>query len=189
MVTDDGSAAPPPAAVDARVIDALIAALREGDARAARALGWTGDAQAVQPLMTALDDEGVKEEAARALGRLGDPRAVKRLRGLLRDRSAQVRKAAADALGEIGDPRAVDPLLKAAVRMAAGRPELEPPAARALGRIGEERAVEHFVAMLDDEGYDARLVAVQALGEMADSRAVDALLVQLADGQPGAAEA
>jgi HEAT repeat protein len=97
-------------------VDGLIEALNFQDDHnirlaAASALGNVGDSRAVDPLISALDDEpGVNEMAALALGEIGDPRAVEPLTAILDDENWELRSSAAKALGKIGDDRAVDPL-------------------------------------------------------------------------------
>ena len=99
-------------------IDGLIEALNYPDDHnirlaAASALGKVGDSRAVDPLITALDDQqGVNEVAALALGEIGDPRAVEPLTETLENESWEIRSSAAKALGKIGDERAVEPLTK-----------------------------------------------------------------------------
>ncbi len=60
---------------------------------ASDALGKIGDKRAVEPLITALDDEDelVREGAAKALGMLGDKRAVEPLITALGDEDVSVR--------------------------------------------------------------------------------------------------
>ncbi len=79
------------------------------------ALGMIGDARAVDPLISVLNDSGPETQtlAAEALGNIGDARAVDPLIKALTDRDRFVRGSAAKALGKIGDARAVDPLIKA----------------------------------------------------------------------------
>ncbi len=70
-------------------------------ARAALALGSTGDASAVPPLSTALRDDdspAVRAAAASALGTIGSSDALPALRAASRDRSADVRTAADAAI-------------------------------------------------------------------------------------------
>ncbi len=77
---------------------------------AAVALGATGDARAVEPLIQALKDQSwwVRSEAASALGELADSRAVQPLGILaLKDEDPHVRDPAVRALGTIGDERAL----------------------------------------------------------------------------------
>ena len=84
---------------------------------AVRALGRSGEAQAVEPLCAALQDEDtyVRFAAAWALWQLADERAVEPLCAALEDSVAEVRSAAVYALGRLGDLHAV-PLLCGIVR-------------------------------------------------------------------------
>lgn len=77
--------------------------------RAARYLGDLRPAEAVGPLIKALDDpdEGVRISVAVALGQIGRDDAVPRLLRLLKDSDGMVRAAAIGSLGRIGDPNAV----------------------------------------------------------------------------------
>lgn len=94
---------------DPRVRAALAAALEDPDgevrARAAKAIGRSGDAGAAAPLVTALSDPVwfVRLQAARAIGVLAYGRAVRPLVSALTDESWQVRAAAAAALRHVGD--------------------------------------------------------------------------------------
>jgi HEAT repeat protein len=60
----------------------------------ADALGMLGDLRAVEPLIGALDDVDIRENAAEALGRLGDIRALEALERLLPVEQATARAAA-----------------------------------------------------------------------------------------------
>jgi hypothetical protein len=78
----------------------LIAALRGGENRAARALERIG-APAVEPLIAVLEDPDrvVRASAAGALGRIGDARAAVPLQRVSReDENRYVREVAAEAL-------------------------------------------------------------------------------------------
>jgi hypothetical protein len=83
-------------------IEGLAHALRSPllGAKAARAMGETGDERAVEPLINALGDkrEDVRRAAAEALGKLGDRRAVEPLSRTLNDNYASVRDQARRAL-------------------------------------------------------------------------------------------
>jgi len=81
---------------------------------AALALGYIGDARAVEPLIEALKDQNeyVRLGAALALRNIGDTRAVEPLMEALKDESENVRSGAAWALEKIGDTRAVEPLME-----------------------------------------------------------------------------
>jgi hypothetical protein len=74
-------------------------------ARAALALGGTGDASAVTPLSTALredDSAAVRAAAASALGSLGSAEALPALRSARGDSSSEVRDAADAAIRALG---------------------------------------------------------------------------------------
>jgi HEAT repeat protein len=76
-------------------------------------LGQIGDAQAVEPLISALNssDWQVPQTAAQALGQIGDVRAVEPLISILQNnRTVYMRQTAAQVLGQIGDAQAVEPL-------------------------------------------------------------------------------
>ena len=98
-----------------------IERLYEGDpqlaAQAARWLGRSGGAKALEPLRDALthDDAAVRAAALLALGDLGDPVALPHLCDRLsQDGNSMVREAAAQSLGRIGN-RTVEAALETAV--------------------------------------------------------------------------
>jgi HEAT repeat protein len=137
---------------------------------AAKALGKLGEVKAVEPLIAALKDFGVRPYAAIALGQIGDKRgldeAINALINDLNDKTfASVRRTAAIALGEIGDSSGVEPLIAAlkdqdeVVRFYA---------AIALGRIGDRRVIPELerVAKEDKEEF-VRNAAKKALEEIA----------------------
>jgi HEAT repeat protein len=94
---------------DHRVRTALVAALEDPEAevraRAAKAIGRSGDASTAPPLVKALSDPVwfVRLQAARAIGVLAYGRAVRSLVSTMTDESWQVRAAAAAALRHLGD--------------------------------------------------------------------------------------
>ncbi len=141
---------------------------------AAETLGQIGDPRAVEPLIAALRDDGVRMAAIEALGQIRDPRAVEPLAAALNDREYSCREAAAEALGKIGDPRAIEPLV-AALRHTAS------PAAAALAQIGDPRVVEPLIAALGDKDRDVRKVAATVLGSIGDARAVEPLIAALSE--------
>lgn len=95
---------------DPLVRTALVAALDDPDgevrARAAKAIGRSGDAGAAPPLVKALADPVwfVRLQAAKAIGVLAHERAVRALVTALTDEAWQVRAAAAEALRRVGGP-------------------------------------------------------------------------------------
>lgn len=99
-----------------------IRALKGDDINARRqaikALGVDRDAEAVEPLIEALQASGfkninVRADAAEALGKIGDSDAVELLMRAMEDRQVVVRTAAVKALGEIGGAKAKDALTQA----------------------------------------------------------------------------
>lgn len=98
---------------DARAVELLIEALRDGNSAAAGVLEKLGK-PAVEQLIEALGDDisDVREHAAKVLGNIGDTRAVEPLLEVLNDNSWWVRRSAVEALGNIGDAHAVEPFIK-----------------------------------------------------------------------------
>ena len=108
---------------------------------AAQALESMGDAQAVLPLINALQDvdSTVRRFAISSLGALRDVRAVESLIPFLNDVEPDMRCAAAVALGDLRAVHSVDPLIAAL-----NDPDRSVCSATiiALGKIGSRRAVE-----------------------------------------------
>jgi HEAT repeat protein len=175
-----------------REIQQLAAALHGSNSyerqQAAIALGATGAAGAVEPLITALKDEDsfVRDFAVRSLGNLGDPRAVGPMIQMLDDKNLLVRRSAAISLGELADPRAVDPLIAVlnndhfTVRRAA---------AEALGRIQDPKAVDPLIQSLYVADNYIQASAAEALAKIGKP-AVPKLVAALVDwtAGPGIAE-
>ena len=150
---------------------------------ACAALGTTGDVRALGPLIERLGDTDrwVRARACEALGKIGDPRAVEPLIQRLDDADWGVRRAACVGLGGTADPTAVEPLLRQAVH---GYDEDVRRAARkALVAIGAP-AVPAVITRLGSENGYVRKAACEALGRMADPRAVGPLINRLADAYP-----
>ena len=129
-------------------------------AAAAESLGGLGDDRAVEPLITALDDDVDREPVIAALGRLGDPRAVDRLVRVVADGPAWLRDPAVAALVMIGAP-AADFFV---TTLQADDDALRTLAAHTLGTIGDDHAVGPLVAALRESirsfGLDALAGAV-----------------------------
>jgi HEAT repeat protein len=174
---------------------------------AASALGRLKDFRAVAPLTLRLRDEdrAVREAAIGALVAIGEP-AVEPLGRCLAEDSLQVQEAASQILADIGDGRVFDPLVKA---LSSADWIVRMHAAKALGRIGDARAVPSLVPFLQDkvkavreeaagslarigkasipslaaalrhEEWLVRLHAVEALGKLGSSEAVEPLLFAL----------
>jgi HEAT repeat protein len=165
-------------------------------------------ARALVALQRALagDDDAARCAAVRALERLDarDAKSVDALIAALRDPDADVRMDAAAALGRMQLAQAIEPLV--------GNLELDPEgevrieAARALGEIGSVAAVEPLIRCFRAEGYpglgdqdedlgdtiaygswwEVQSQSLEALGEIGDARAVDAVIEALA-GEDGEA--
>lgn len=156
--------------------------------RAVRLLREMGDASAVEPLIEMLKDEGDfvgRALAAELLGRIGDPRAIDPLaEALTKSRGAKyagVRKKAAEALGRIEDDRAREALSRALESEDMG-------VLTAVIEVVTERdggSAANSLTQLLDHNYSAvRLQAAQALGEIGEEKAVEALEPVTQDKDP-----
>jgi HEAT repeat protein len=117
------------------------------------------------------------EEALAALGNIGDCRATKPILGLLQEEvREEVQVAAVKALGDIHDATAIRPLA-AALK---GNMEVAGAAAAALVKFGKE-SVDCLTPVLRGKDTYARLLAAEALGRIADKRAVGPLTKVLSD--------
>lgn len=166
-----------------RLLSYLVQVLQTGTAEIRRAavyaLGRLGDREAVEHIISALDDEEarVRREAVHSLEQL---EAVEGLIGALTNPDAQVRNAAVYALRDLGDPKAVEPLSgllsdpEAYIRQSVGF---------ALGDLGDPRAVPALIEALGDPDRYVRGAAVRALGKIGDARAIDPLKALL-DSEP-----
>ena len=152
----------------------LLAALGHTHPRAralaAAALGRSGDALALGPLLAALaDEESVRASAAAALAYFSDRRATKVLLASLRDPAPGVRAAAASALW-----RAHDAGVRAALQTAMRDPDVfvRQSAAYALKNPGRgPREIEPLLAALIAGEQEVRGPAVEALARTLDPRA------------------
>lgn len=157
------------AAIGEAAIPALLHTLTHQDwlvrLHAVESLGKTKSPKAVEPLLSALFNDGdsaVREDAIRALGDIGDPQAVEFLFTAMNEPG--LRTLAVEALGRIGDRRAVPVLIKVVrgvnppnvTRTVAGCGEqwneevlTQAAAVRALGAIGDESALPTLVAALE----------------------------------------
>jgi HEAT repeat protein len=168
---------------ETRNVQGLILALKNRDPKiqydAAEALGDIGDFRAVEPLAIALKNDefsGVRWKAAEALSKLGSP-SVPALIGALRHEDDDVRWKAAIALGEIGDPQAIEPLI---LLLCDEDRFVKSHAALALGSIGEP-SVEPLLRALREGDGNLRWGAAIALGKIRDPRAIEPLILALAD--------
>jgi HEAT repeat protein len=165
---------------DDRAVEPLMVALQDESSHvrreAAKALGLIKDTRAIDALILALHDENtsVKEQAAEALGEIGGARAVDALIEALTDEGSFVPGKAAIALGKIKDAHAVDPLLTAYRENKIYDRELK----QALVMIGTP-AVNQLISALNDEDTVLQGLAIEALGEIKDPRAVEPLIAYL----------
>jgi HEAT repeat protein len=162
---------------DARVLDALVAALSSADwvvrMHAATALGRIGEARAIPALMPLLQDKvkAVREEIGGALARLG-PAAIPVLVEALTHQEWLMRLHAVESLGKTKSSDAVDPLLRLLFNDRDS--SLREDAVRALGEIGNARAVEFLLTAMKEPAL--RPLIAEALGKIGDRRAVPALV-------------
>jgi HEAT repeat protein len=167
-------------------INSLIAGLKHRNKNvrdlAASTLGYSGNPEAVKPLIEALQDdsERVRRTITLALGQFKDPEAVPVLIQLIEDRDPDVAGLAMQSLGQIGDPRAIEPLINV-LKHETAYPRADN-AAAALGRFGDVRAVEPLIEVLShSQNNHSRWWSARSLGDLGDQRAVDALITALSD--------
>lgn len=147
---------------------------------AIEALGFIGDARAVELLIQALNDksEDIRESAASSLGKIKDIRAVIPLIQMLKDKDRSVRKSAASSLGEIGDESMVEPLIQ---KLKDKDRFVRQHAAAILKKIGDAKTIGLLIQALNDEDNIVRAYAAEILGEIGDTKAVEALKQALKD--------
>jgi HEAT repeat protein len=166
-----------------KAVDPLISMLNDEHAnvrsRAAYALGEIRNGKAVAPLIQVLNDKNreVRENVVRALGVIADKRAVYPLSNALNDEDNQVREWALIALGKIGDEMASDALISA---LSDDDRDVRERAAYEAGQLGREESVDLLIKFLR-EGfkYGKRCVVEDSLGQVANEKAVNALIEAL----------
>ena len=143
-----------------------------------------GDAEAVHPLMYALDDQdaSVRLAAYQALGELNHPLASgPMISHLERETEEPVRLAALVAFGKLRDLNAVPAISQmlhddhAVVRQYA---------AEALGQIRDKRALDDLINCLDDKSLQVRAAACESLGILKHGTAIRPLISKLGDAAP-----
>jgi HEAT repeat protein len=154
---------------------------------AIRMLGLLGDAQAIIPLMSLLNDESlnyrVRLEAAEALGRLKNSQALNPLIEILKNRqppSLYLQESAVKALGMLGDIRAIDPLLELFEAQQGFKQKCQFLVERILGSVSQlveqgsaplgdkTKAIHHIIEAMHDEAYSIRVAAIEALANIGD---------------------
>ncbi len=195
--------------VSAEKLAAMAEDLRYGDKEArcfaAAALGRTGDAGAVDPLVRALGDEDpeVQGSVAEALVAIGEP-SVRPLIEVLKSEYTDVRRAAAaalmDATGqsfgqdygkwrEWHDERGTEGASEGpAAEVSMGRiaplvrklndqnARTRAEAAEELAGLGHRKALDPLIEALEDSYQPVRCYAAQGLGKTGDPMAVEALV-------------
>jgi HEAT repeat protein len=140
-------------------------------AAAASAMGLTGDADAVAPLLRHIKDpdQAAGDRAAEALGHLGDSAAVPALRAALSDSNEAVRGRAAYALGLLQDTASIPALFN---MLRSDGPLARNSAASGLAAMGTPEAIWALVQQLSASGLTPQgQVAMQALEEVGPSAA------------------
>lgn len=171
---------------DPRAGDLLLEALDKPASRlgAIRALGFTSNLRALEPLIAALQDNDadVRRAAAFALPMLPDPRVVEPLAAALKDADHDVRWEAASGLAMLKDPRGIDYLIGLLHQHDMVGYEAAQ-AAKVLGMCGGTRAVEALLAAIHDENTLVREAASQALGELKDPGSIEPLRAAIKDAR------
>ena len=161
---------------------------------AALVLGAAGERRAVDSLTRAIKDEywQVRYAAVESLGKLGDGRAVDSLAIALADGVSWVRFAALQAMKNIGlgqsdTGKLAGRLIKAVVEEPYDH--IRKKAEEALDAIATAQGVHPFqqiepmLILLADDNPVVRLLAMEKLNAIADSRAVPAFIVALGDSE------
>jgi HEAT repeat protein/beta-lactamase regulating signal transducer with metallopeptidase domain len=175
------------APADPKTVDALVAALKDGDpgvrTAAAESLGRIGDPRAVEPLGNLVSDQNleVKRAAVEALGQLEDPRAIPALTRAAKDSNPAVRREAAEALLSVDEAAAIEPLLGL---LSDSDPKVRVMALEGLSRRGDRRALGPLSKLVKDPNVEVRARAVRALARFHDPSAQEALVTALKDANP-----
>ena len=150
-------------------------------ARAAEALGRSGNPLAIEQLVQALADASprVRRAAARALGESRSESATEPLVRELLDGASDIRSEAAEALGHLGSSTSIDPLVEA---LDDADPRVRISAIRGLASIRGDEVHEllfwHFGSDFDPLTFPT---LVDVLGERQDRRIVRSALDRLTD--------
>ena len=180
---DAGPAVRTAMAVPVVLLDNLIAAIRDQNARirfdAIHTLGVVGEAPLApaqaKALVDGLDhyDAVMRAATARVIGRLGVTEAGDKLVAGLNDSNQVVRRYSAEALGLLKEERAVQALTDAAAFYRSN--ELASEMMLALGRIAHGSSRDLFRARLSDTNPVIRGAAAEGLGRLKDRDSLEAL--------------
>ena len=152
--------------------------------QACEALGQSGDAVAVKPLLQAAEDPDVlvREAACNALGMLGEKEAATAITSLIpREPEPRVRLAAINALGQLASPQAAATLIDLLSDL---DHEIRLAACKALGPAGNPSALPALLAAIKDTSFQVRAAACQSLGQIKHPHAIRPLIECLGDAQP-----
>jgi HEAT repeat protein len=145
---------------------------------ASSVLAIIADERVIDPLIAALANRDwiVRMHAAKALGRIKDARAIEPLLPLLQDKVKAVREEAATALAELGECALAS--LVGALKHSEWLVRLH--AVEALGKSRSADAVEPLLWVLfNDRDQAVREDVVRALGQLADARALEFLVMAM----------
>lgn len=158
-----------------------LATSADSRARAAYAMGRSGNPLAIEQLVQALVDASpkVRRSAARALGETGSASATGALVRELLNGESDIRSEAAEALGRLGHAEGIDPLIDA---LEDSDPRVRISAISGLAATRDEEVHEalfwHFSSGFDRLTFPT---LVDALGERGDKRIVEPALKHLGD--------
>ena len=158
-----------------------LAMSADSRARAAYAMGKSGNPLAIEQLVQALVDASpkVRRSAAQALGETGSASATGALVRELLDGESDIRSEAAEALGRLGHAEGIDPLIDA---LEDGDPRVRISAISGLAATKNEEVYEllfwHFGSAFDRRTFPT---LVDVLSERGDKRIVEPALKHLGD--------
>ncbi|HUB06385.1 MAG TPA: HEAT repeat domain-containing protein [Myxococcales bacterium] len=130
-----------------------------------------------------------KIEACNKLRKMNDAAAGDKIAPLLKDDDPRVKQAAAEALGDLGDKAAVGDLTDAVDFSVGGGSDRETRSANeanraiaiALGQLGDRKASPALLKMLHSRDHYVVLAAVESLGKLHETSAVDPLMAIATD--------
>lgn len=165
----------------ANAVSPLLVALNEKYAsEAAQALGAIGSVSAVSGLLIALKDKrwNIRMKAAHALGEIRNVSALSGLLVALEDENRKVCEHALEALVKIDATDVVHILLK---KLEEGDRTIRRQAAEMLGQTRSAAAISGLLVALKDEDRYVRSIAASALGKIGDISTTPDLLAMLED--------
>ena len=139
-------------------------------------LSRMGDNRAIEHLENALKDPVIRVEAAQALGLLGKTAGIIEA---IKDKNTEIAARAAEAAGLIKNREIAPALIEA---LSCEEWKVRRNAAETLGKLRAVNSVEPLKKMLvDDESFEARSVAGEALGKIGDAKSISSLISALND--------